>query len=98
MGISAIISKLFKTVYYSDSKFFLSSSDSQFGFKPGFSCPHAIYSVRKVVDHYINGGSTVNMCTIDMSKAYDKMNHCASFLKLINSNTSSKDNLMLLIQ
>ena len=59
---------------------FLSSSDGQFGFKPGLSCSHAIYSVRKVVDHYVNGGSTINICNIDMSKAFDIMNHSALFL------------------
>ena len=32
-----------------------------FGFKKGSSCGHAIYSVRRVVDYYVNGGSTVNV-------------------------------------
>ena len=48
-------------------------------YSTGLGCSNAIYSVRKVVNHYINGGSTVNMCTIDLSKAFDKMNHSALF-------------------
>ena len=24
------------------------------------------------MDHYVNGGSTVNVCLLDLSKAYDK--------------------------
>ena len=67
-------------------KVLLSSSDTQL--EPGLSCSHAIYSVRKVVDHYINGGSTVIMCTIDLSKAFDKMNHSALFVKHIKRKIS----------
>ena len=35
-------------------------SSNQFGFKKSSSCGHAIYSVRKVVEHYVASGSTVN--------------------------------------
>jgi len=32
----------------------------------------------------VNGGSTVNVCLLDLSKAFDKMNHYALFIKLMN--------------
>ena len=50
---------------------FLVSSPNQFDFKKGSSCGN----VRKVVDHFVNGGSTVNACLLDLSKVFDKMNH-----------------------
>jgi hypothetical protein len=40
--------------------------------------------VRHIVDGYVNGGSTANICAIDLSKAFDKMNHHALFIKLMN--------------
>ena len=83
ISICSIISKLFEKYIWQRFKVYVSSSGCQFGFKSGLSCSHAIYSVRKVVDHYVDGGSTVNMCTIDLSKAFDKINHSALFLKLI---------------
>ena len=43
--------------------------------KEGSGCSHAIATVRNVVDHYIGSGSTVNICSIDLSKAFDKVNH-----------------------
>ena len=43
----------------------------------------AIYSVR-IVDKFMAGGSTVNLCTIDLSKAIDKMNHHALLIKLMH--------------
>jgi len=62
----------------------MNSSPNQFGFKKGSCCGHAIYSVRKVVDYYVNGGSTVNVCLLDLSKAFDKMNHSPLFIKLMD--------------
>ena len=51
ISICPIISKLFEKCILQQFNVFLSSSDSQFAFKPGLNCSHAIYSVRKVVDH-----------------------------------------------
>jgi len=46
--------------------------------------PHAIYTVRSVVNHYVSNGSTVNVCAIDISKAFDRMNHIWLFIKLMD--------------
>ena len=47
------------------------------------SCSHAIYSLRCVVDNYVKNGSTVNICALDLSKAFDKMNHNGLFIRLM---------------
>ena len=62
---------------------FFKTSDNQFGFKKGVGCTYAISSVRKVVDNYVANGSTANLCAIDVSKAFDKVNHYALLSKLI---------------
>jgi len=46
-------------------------------------CNHAIFTVRQVVDRFIKGGNTVNLCSIDLSKAFDKVNHQALLIKLM---------------
>ena len=33
------------------------------------------------MDYYVAGGSMVNLCLLDLSKAFDKMNHYASAVK-----------------
>jgi len=43
--------------------------------KKGLGCNHAIYTVRKIVERLTSGGNTVNLCSIDLSKAFDKVNH-----------------------
>ena len=39
--------------------------------------------LRKV-EHYVAGGSTVNVCLLDLLKAFDKMNHFALYLKIMD--------------
>jgi exonuclease III len=84
ISISPVISKIFEHCILARYSEFLTTSENQFGFKKGYGCSHAIYSVRKVVDHYVSAGSTVNVCLLDLSKAFDKMNHYALFIKLMD--------------
>ena len=84
ISISRILSKIFEQCMLLRYSKFLITSPNQFGFKKGYSCSHAIYSVRRVVDYYVNGGSMVNLCLLDLSKAFDKMNHYALYIKLMN--------------
>ena len=38
------------------------------------------------METFISNGSTVNVCTLDLSKAFDRMNHYALFLKRMDRN------------
>jgi len=55
----------------------LLSDPLQFGFKPKSSCSHALFTFKTVVDHYVKCGSTVTVCTLDISKAFNKIDHYA---------------------
>jgi len=79
--------KLLNSVFLTDMVVILLSSDNQFGFKKKSSCTHAVYTLRSVVDYYVNNGSAVNICAHDISKAFDKMNHHGLFLKLMQKQT-----------
>ena len=68
---------------------YFTTNDNQFGFKKEMSCGHAIYTLRSAIDYYVNYGTTVNVCSIDLSKAFYRMNHYALFLKLIDRNIPS---------
>jgi len=62
---------------------YLYSSDHQLGFKQNVSCAHAVYVVRKTVEYFVSNGSTVNLCALDVSKAFDKVNTHCLLLKLM---------------
>ena len=47
-------------------------------------CSHAIFTVRSVINHYTAHGSTVNLCAVDISKAFDRMNHFGLFCTLMD--------------
>ena len=83
IAISPIISKIFEHCVIDRFSNFFHSNDNQFGFKPGTGCSHAIYTVRKLTEHYVKNGCTMNLCSIDLSRAFDKTNHNALFIKLM---------------
>jgi len=61
----------------------LASGVNQFGFKKGVGCTQAINACRNIVDHFVQSGNIINMCALDLSKAFDKVNHHALFMKLM---------------
>ena len=36
---------------------------------------------RTIVDKITAGGNTVSICAIDLTKAFDKVNHCSLLMK-----------------
>jgi len=82
--ISPVLSKVFEKCVLDRYQRFFETSDSQYGFKKGIGCSHAIYTVKNVVDHFVRQGSTVNLCALDLKKAFDKMNHHGLFIKLMD--------------
>ena len=79
-----VISKVFESCILDRYQQYFVTSDNQFGFKKGLICSHAIYSVKSVVDHYSQLGSTINLCLLDLKKAFDKMNHDGLYIKLMD--------------
>ena len=86
IAISPVLSKVFEHCILERFADYFVTSDNQFGFKRHSGCSHALYTLRSVVDYYVKYGSTVNICSIDLSKAFDKMDHHALFIQLMRRN------------
>jgi len=84
ISISPIISKLFKMYLLDRFSEYFNTSDHQFGFKQRASCRYATYCVRNIIESFIKNGSTVNVCALDLSKAFDRMNHYVLLSKLMD--------------
>lgn len=83
IAISAILSKVFERCILERFNSYFLTNDNQFGFKKNLSCSHAIFTVNNIVGRFISGGATANLCAIDLSKAFDKVNHHALLIKLM---------------
>jgi len=82
--VSCIISKIFESCLLCYMRKYLLTSDRQFGFKQKVGCSNAIYSLRKTIDYFTSRGSTVNICSMDLTKAFDKINFKMLFGKLMD--------------
>ena len=84
ISISPVISKVFEHCILDRFRRYFVTSDNQFSYKHRLGCTTVLHTVRCVVDHYINNGSTVNLCALDLSKAFDRLNHYCLYIKLMN--------------
>ena len=78
--VSPVISKILEKGILERFGYCMGSSDSQFGFKKRVGCSHAIYTLNSVVSYFVDNGSTVNICSLDLAKAFDRSNHLLYFL------------------
>jgi hypothetical protein len=86
IAINSILAKTFEHCLLRKFSSDFVTNLRQFGFKKGRGCSDAIYAARSIVNVYVDGGSTVNLLALDISKAFDKVNHSALFIKLMKRN------------
>ena len=86
IAITRILCNVFEYCLLEKYQSVLASGVNQFGYKKGVGCTQAIYACRNIVDHFVQSGNTINMCALDLSKAFDTVNHPALFIKLMKRN------------
>ena len=62
----------------------LQTSELQFRFKKRVGCTDAIFALKATVGHFVNDGSCVYTASLDISKAFDRVNHFKLFRTLVN--------------
>jgi hypothetical protein len=83
--LTCIISKVFEALIMTICKDKLISNERQFGFKQDIGCSDVIFSVRTVVDYFVERGSSVYAATLDLKKAFDSVNHCVLYNSLLTA-------------
>ena len=74
----------------------METDDRQFGFKRKMCCANAIFVVRSTTDYFVHRGSnSVYAAALDVSKAYDSVNHRKMFSALRVAGVSTWVILML---
>ena len=86
ISISPVMSNNFWTLCTSqiDAANFLWQVPISLVSRKGLAVAMLYTPVRKVVEHYGASGSAVNVCLLDLSKAFDKIDHSALYLKLMD--------------
>ena len=81
---SIAINKIFELCIRRKVETQLITSDNQFGFKREHGTNLCIFTVKSVIKYYNLHNSPVYTCFLDVSKAYDRVNHWTLFRKLLN--------------
>jgi hypothetical protein len=83
--LSAIISKLFETVLLSICGNALETDSLQFGLKDSVGCADAIFTLKSTLEYFVDRGSSVYIASLDISKAFDRVNHYKLYKSLLTA-------------
>lgn len=86
--LSSIISKIFDWVILIKENDALISSNLQFGFKEHVSTTHCTFTMSEIISHYNFNRSNVYCMLLDATKAFDRVNYCKLFRKLMDKKMS----------
>ena len=89
IALSSLLAKLFDHCITGNQYDSLRSDDLQFAYKSKISAIHCVNSVNETVKYYINNSGKAYVCTMDASKAFDRVNLLTLFKKLFKRNTCS---------
>ena len=87
---SSIFLKIFEYCLLPKLKKSLKISNLQFGFRENTGCLPAIALVKETISTYNSEGSDVHCAMVDLSKAFDRINHTLLFEKLLASGLDGK--------
>ena len=86
IALGSIFSKIFDNCIISAECLALNSDDLQFAYKSGCSTTQCVSVLCETIDYYVHKESDVYMCSIDASKAFDRVNILLLFRKLRKRN------------
>ena len=89
ISIMLIIAKIFEACVAKiiDNK--LVFHENQFGFSRNGGCGRALFAFRNIIEYFRQKNSSVYICSLDLSKAFDKINHVALLEKMHEKGISS---------
>lgn len=83
ISLVTIFSKVFESCLLNQLCKITVMDELQFGFTAGKGCQKALMLLDTVNNHFLDGGSNMYTATLDMSKAFDGVNHYGLFIKMM---------------
>ena len=84
IAISSVIMKIFDLVILSVFGEHLQLDELQFGYQPEISTTMCTWLAVETISHFLRNGSEIFGCLMDMSKAFDRVQHSHLFMKLLD--------------
>jgi exonuclease III len=88
IALNSILCKVLDLIILIKETSSLCSSDLQFGFKKGLSTTHCTFLLQETVSYYNYNHTNVYTLLLDASKAFDRVNYCKLFERLIEKKMS----------
>ena len=60
----------------------LATNERLFGFKQDIGCSEINFSLRTIVDYFVEQSSSVYVATLDLKKALDSVNHLVLYIHI----------------
>jgi hypothetical protein len=86
IALASVMSKVIEKILLCRIENYLITSPNQFEFKGKHSTDQCIFILKEIIDYYKNLNATIFVTYLDASKAFDRINHCKLFDKLIQRN------------
>ena len=83
IALTTVFSKIFEIIVLNKYGHLLSTQSNQFGFKKGHSTEMCVFVLKSIIEYYTSLSSPVFICFLDASKAFDRIEHCKLFDKLL---------------
>ena len=87
IALSSVLSNVFELILLSKLNSYFCTTHYQFGFKSNHSTDLCKYTLKEVIDFYHSQSTSIYMCFMDASTAFDRVNHWTLFKKLIDRGT-----------
>ena len=84
ISLVTMFSKVLELCFADRLVSYLQVEELQFGFVPNKGCQKVLFTVETVVNYFTCHGSPMFMASLDINKAFDRVNHFTLFYKLID--------------
>ena len=80
-----IFSKVLDLCFFSKFESYLKFDELQFEFVPNYKgCQKALFALETIANYFTDRGRPVYVASLNVSKAFDRLNNFASFIKLMD--------------